>query len=280
MVGRGRRSWTDDDLRDAVARSRTLGEVKSRLGLASGSASHYTVKAQIRELGLDIAHFSRDSRRGSRPWTEDALRAAAAASRTYPEILAALGVEVSGAMYHLLVRDMTRLEIPRDHLERRRSRRGRRWTAEQLRAAVGTSHNLAEVLRQLGLVPAGGNYDQVRATISELGLDTTHFTSARVRIRDFDTERVRIPLSSVLVANRPTGSHALKLRLFREGLKEPRCELCRWAERAPDGRVPVELDHVNGDRNDNRIENLRILCPNCHALQPTHRGLNQARRRR
>ncbi|MGB4076287.1 MAG: HNH endonuclease [Minisyncoccia bacterium] len=39
--------------------------------------------------------------------------------------------------------------------------------------------------------------------------------------------------------------------------------------------MPVELDHVNGDRHDNRIENLRILCPNCHSLKPTHRGRNK-----
>jgi 5-methylcytosine-specific restriction endonuclease McrA len=48
---------------------------------------------------------------------------------------------------------------------------------------------------------------------------------------------------------------------------------------ASDGRIPVELDHVNGDKSDNRIENLRILCPSCHSLQPTHRGLNQKQRR-
>jgi predicted HNH restriction endonuclease len=42
-----------------------------------------------------------------------------------------------------------------------------------------------------------------------------------------------------------------------------------------DGRVPVELDHINGDKNDNRLENLCILCPNCHSVQPTHRGPNQ-----
>lgn len=93
------------------------------------------------------------------------------------------------------------------------------------------------------------------------------------------TLRPARPLDEVLVANRWTTSHNLKRRLIREGLKKEACELCGWAERRPhDGVIPVELDHANGDRTDNRLVNLRILCPNCHSLQPTHRGLNKKKR--
>ncbi|QQS22454.1 HNH endonuclease [Candidatus Saccharibacteria bacterium] len=60
--------------------------------------------------------------------------------------------------------------------------------------------------------------------------------------------------------------------------KKPKCEICGWEERSIDGRIPVELDHINGIHSDNRLENLRILCPNCHSLQPTHRGRNKKRR--
>jgi len=90
----------------------------------------------------------------------------------------------------------------------------------------------------------------------------------------------KVPLELVVVEGRWTGSQALKKRLLREGLKKPACEICGWAQRSPDGRLPIELDHINGDKNDNRIENLRILCPNCHSLQPTHRGSNHRHRRR
>ncbi|MBA3391936.1 MAG: HNH endonuclease [Deltaproteobacteria bacterium] len=132
------------------------------------------------------------------------------------------------------------------------------------------------MLRAIGLVPAGGNYDQVQRRMRELGLDTSHFTGAGWNVGGKFRPRVRWPTAEVLVADRWVGSHTLKKRLFREGLKTSACELCGWAERrGHDGVIPVELDHVNGDRNDNRIENLRILCPNCHALQPTHRGLNK-----
>jgi 5-methylcytosine-specific restriction endonuclease McrA len=70
------------------------------------------------------------------------------------------------------------------------------------------------------------------------------------------------------------------MRLFAAGLKKRECEVCGWAEVSADGRIPLELDHINGDKNDNRLDNLRILCPNCHSLQPTHRGLNQRRRQK
>jgi 5-methylcytosine-specific restriction endonuclease McrA len=85
----------------------------------------------------------------------------------------------------------------------------------------------------------------------------------------------RPELESLLIANGTAQSYKLKRRLYEVGLKLPKCELCGWAEVSPDGRIPVELAHINGDHSDNRIENLRILCPNCHSLQSTHRGRNK-----
>ena len=69
-------------------------------------------------------------------------------------------------------------------------------------------------------------------------------------------------------------SYQLKNRLFTAGLKLQQCEQCGWAEKTSDGYLPLELDHINGDRYDNRLENLRVLCPNCHSLTPNHRGRN------
>lgn len=177
-------------------------------------------------------------------------------------------------------RRIARLGIDARHLGRPRRSSGRRarWTDEELRGAVADERSLAGVLRRLGLVAAGGNYEQVRRRICALGLDISHFTGgawARGRVLP-----IRIAdLRDVLVVDRLVSSHDLKWRLIRAGLKSAACELCGWAQRAPDGRTPIELDHINGNRTDNRLENLRILCPNCHALQPTHRGLNVRRRR-
>ncbi|MBI5405721.1 HNH endonuclease [Candidatus Kaiserbacteria bacterium] len=86
-------------------------------------------------------------------------------------------------------------------------------------------------------------------------------------------------LEDVLVQGSNYGLYRLKLRLFKVGLKKSKCEECGWAQKSPDGRIPIELDHINSNRYDNRIENLRILCPNCHSLKPTHRGRNKGARR-
>lgn len=156
--------------------------------------------------------------------------------------------------------------------------RKRTWDEKQLRIAVSTSLSLRSVLMKLNLVPAGGNYEQVKNEIKRLSIPITHFTGMGWRKNKTFAFTPKTPLDEILTTNSHFQSFKLKQRLFRAALKFPVCELCGWAERSSDGRIPVELDHINGDRYDNRLENLRILCPNCHSLQPTHRGKNQKRR--
>ena len=66
-------------------------------------------------------------------------------------------------------------------------------------------------------------------------------------------------------------SHVLKLKLLRDGVKQHKCEKCGLTEWLGEP-IPLELHHVNGDHYDNRIENLRLLCPNCHAKEENNSG--------
>lgn len=153
----------------------------------------------------------------------------------------------------------------------------RSWTDEQLIAAVRASRSVRAVIVCLGLIPAGGNYAQVTKHIEELGLDNSHFTGRgwNIGMKEFSPRPPAMTLGEILVLGSLYQSHKLKKLLFSRGIKNRECELCGWAERSIDGRIPVELDHINGIHTDNRLENLRILCPNCHSLQPTHRGRNK-----
>lgn len=80
-------------------------------------------------------------------------------------------------------------------------------------------------------------------------------------------------LLEVLVKGKYVSTIHLKWRLLEEGIKEWKCERCQnttWLG----NKIPLELHHKDGDRNNNEIENLELLCPNCHALTDTYRGKN------
>ena len=88
---------------------------------------------------------------------------------------------------------------------------------------------------------------------------------------------VAMPLEELLAAGQPRSRNNIKQRLIAEGVKENRCEDCgiaRWHKRP----LSLCLHHVNGDRHDNRLENLRLLCPNCHSQTPNFGSRNWRRR--
>jgi len=153
----------------------------------------------------------------------------------------------------------------------------RSWTDEQLKEAVKVSKSYRTVMKMLGLIPAGGNYEQVKSYILKNKLDISHFTGMGWNVGLGFVPNPPQPLEKLLILGSRPQSFVLKKRLYVEGLKTPKCELCGWSEESKDGRIPVELDHINVDHYDNRLENLRILCPNCHSLQPTHRGRNKGK---
>ena len=152
----------------------------------------------------------------------------------------------------------------------------RRYTDEQLRTAVTESTSIRQVLARLGLAQAGGNYAGIKERIQQLGIDASHLTGKGWK-RGNNTPVVPArALEELLRAGIRVQSYKLKQRLFAAELKQRKCEGCqleRWLDRP----VPLELDHVNGDPTDNRLENLRILCPNCHAFTKTYRGKKRAK---
>ena len=149
----------------------------------------------------------------------------------------------------------------------------------KFRQTVVHERSIAGVLRSLGLRVGGANYARVHRLVEELRLDTSHWTGCgHLRGKSHAWARKR-PLTEILKERSPhTTSSSLKKRLYRESLLEARCARCRLTEWNGEP-LSLHLDHINGDSRDNRLENLRVLCPNCHSQTPTYCGRNKKRRR-
>lgn len=147
-----------------------------------------------------------------------------------------------------------------------------RYDEEELRAIVQRSTNMTEVLRALKLRPAGGNHAELKKWVARWGISTEHFDPDLRRHRGL--RRTVVPLATYMVAGSTYSRSTLKRRLYAEGLKERRCELCGQDEEWQGGRMALILDHINGVADDHRLENLRIVCPNCAATLDTHCGRN------
>jgi hypothetical protein len=150
--------------------------------------------------------------------------------------------------------------------------KSRNYTDYEFSLAVKESGSIRQVLQKLNLREAGGNYQCAKDRIKKLNLDTSHFHG--MSWNKGKKLPKRNPIETYLVENRLVQSNNLKKRLINEGLKDHKCECCGITEW--NGQpTPIELDHIDGNRYNNTIENLRILCPNCHAQTDTYRGRNK-----
>ena len=149
------------------------------------------------------------------------------------------------------------------------------YTDTDIIKAVKNNLSIAGVLRDLGLKGKGGNYTTISRACKRLGLDTSHFTGQGHLKGKKHSWSTKIPLEDILVKDSTYNNNSnLKKQLFEKDLLENRCQLCGLESEWKGKPIVLRLDHINGVNNDNRLENLRMLCPNCDSQTDTFAGRN------
>ncbi|MFF7737255.1 HNH endonuclease [Streptomyces sp. NPDC007984] len=205
---------------------------------------------------------------GASAYTRDRLEEAARGARSLSEALERLGVDPRSSTRRYVFGRMKRLGVDVSHFERE----GVRWTRAVLEQAVAASTNMCEVLRHLGLEVVGGHHTHISRRVKAYGIDTSHF---KVPTRRGKPWRPRTP-EAFLVEQpadraRRIPSDRLKWAMTSSGVAE-RCAMCGTEAVWRGLRLPLEVDHIDGNWRNNRIENLRLICPNCHSTTDSYRG--------
>ena len=146
-----------------------------------------------------------------------------------------------------------------------------KYSIDDVKRAVEDNKSIAGVLRQLGLKPLGGNYRTINRIISDQNIDISHFTGQGWNVGLSFKPNKGVEYDELFV-QKSTYKCSCRLREhYKKATGINHCECCSldlWQGQP----IPLEIHHINGDNRDNRLENLQLLCPNCHALTNNYRG--------
>lgn len=147
-----------------------------------------------------------------------------------------------------------------------------RWyeSKEKIENALVGASSMAEVLRRLGLHVSSGNYDTLKKWCRVHDL-----TLVKANPKHFVPKRESQPLDEILVKDSKCPRGTVKRRLLATGMLRNECYVCGLGDTWQGKPISHQLDHINGVNNDHRFENLRMICPNCHAQTPTYAGRNK-----
>lgn len=140
-----------------------------------------------------------------------------------------------------------------------------KYTKQNLEEAVKQCFTWADVSRYFNVSVKGGGHTRLKQLVKKYSIDYTHFTG---RASTYSQKEKRVSALEYIKNNKHVSSHKLRLKLISDGLKEEKCEICGLDSWMGD-KIPLDLDHIDGNHENNALINLRILCKNCHGQTPT-----------
>src|SRR5574338_833893 len=145
-----------------------------------------------------------------------------------------------------------------------------RYSRVDVERELPKARSYRDLLIRLGMHPdGGGNVYSLRKKVAAWDLDDSHF-SGKAWLKGSHHNFAKKPrLEDVLIEGSTYSRGALKKRLLKEGLLKNVCAECGCPPEWRGKKLVLILDHRNGIRDDNRLGNLRLLCPNCNSQQPT-----------
>ena len=146
-----------------------------------------------------------------------------------------------------------------------------KYTKDYLEKIVKESTCYWDVIEKCGISKQEGNFQYISRLISRLNIDKSHFVDQR------GGNKKHKPLEDILLKGPflTISGNKLKEKLYKAGLKQPVCEICGQNDIWRGVKISLILDHKDGDRTNNELENLRIVCPNCNSTLDTHCGKNR-----